>query len=391
MQQDQPSRVGRRLAAIVAADVAGYSRLMGLDEVGTARTLREHRKVTDTLVEKHGGTDLMRAGAMRRRDLLKLISGMAVAWPLAARAQQPSMPVVGVLYSAPMDLLKDETTAFRSGLSDIGYMDGRNVSFEYRTAENQMSRLRELADELVHRRVSVIFSASTAATVLAAKAATNEIPIVFSMGADPVGIGAVASLARPGGNITGITVLAGELIGKRFELLHEIVPSATTIAYLVNTTNPAFSNAALKMRVERAGALGVRLLIVNASNLVEIDQAFAELVADKAGALLVGPDTFFQTQRDRIVGLAARYRLPASYPWLEDANAGGLFSYGADFRDVFHKAGTYVGRILKGEKAGDLPVQQPTKFKLVVNLKTAKDLELVMPPALLARADEVIE
>jgi ABC-type uncharacterized transport system substrate-binding protein len=327
---------------------------------------------------------------MQRREFVKLIGSLA-AWPLAAKAQQPAIPVVGMLYSAPLNLLQDETSAFRTGLVETGFIEGRNVSFEYRTADNQMDRLRELANDLVHRRVSVIFSANIAAAVLAAKAATNEIPIVFSMGADPVGIGAVASLARPGGNITGITVLAGELIGKRFELLHEIVPTAKTIAYLVNTANPAFSEAALKMRTERARALGVRLVIVDASKPADIDRAFASLVAEQAGALLVGPDTFFQTQRERIVTLAARYRVPTSYPWRDDVSAGGLFSYGADFPDVFRRAGTYVGRILKGEKAGDLPVQQPTKFKLAVNLKTAKALGLSVPPLVLARADEVIE
>lgn len=329
--------------------------------------------------------------AMQRRKFVKLIGSVAAAWPLAATAQQPAMPVVGVLYSAPLDLLQDETSAFRAGLAETGYVDGRNVALEYRTADNRMDRLRELANDLVHRRVSVIFSANIAATVLAAKAATTEIPIVFSMGADPVGIGAVASLPKPGGNITGITVLAGELIGKRFELLHEIAPKAKTVAYLVNTANPAFSEAALKMRIERARTLGVRLSIVNASNPADIDRAFASLVAEEAGALLVGPDTLFQAQRDRIVTLAARNRIPASYPWPDDVRAGGLFSYGADFIDVFRKAGTYVGRILKGERAADLPVQQPTKFILAINLKTAKVLGLTVPPSILARADEVIE
>ena len=328
---------------------------------------------------------------MRRRDFITILAGAPAGWPIAGHAQQPTIPVVGILYSAPIGLLRDETSAFRTGLAELGYIEGRNVSFEHRSADNQMDRLRSLADDLVNRRVAVIFSASTAATVLAAKAATNEIPVVFSMGADPVGIGAVASLARPGGNITGITVLAGELIGKRFELLHEIVPTAETVAYLVNPTNPAFSAAALKMRTERARILGFRLLIVNASSPDDIDRAFASLVAEKADAMLVGPDTFFQAQREHIVALAARYRVPASYPWPDDVSAGGLFSYGADFLDVFHKAGTYVGRILKGEKPGDLPVQQPTKFKLTVNLKTAKVLGLAMPPHMLARADEVIE
>ena len=329
---------------------------------------------------------------MKRREFIGLIGGAAVAnWPRATRAQQPVKPVVGILYSAPINGMRDATSAFRAGLAEIGYIDGRNVSFEYRTADNHMDRLRALANDLVHRRVAVIFSASTAATVLAAKAATDTIPIVFSMGADPVGIGAVASLARPGGNITGVTVLAGELIGKRFELLHEIVPTAATVAYLVNTANPAFSEAALKMRADNARAAGLRLLVVDASSPNDIDRAFASLVAENAGALLVGPDTLFQTQRDQIVALAARYRIPASYPWPDDVSAGGLFSYGADFPDVFHKAGTYVGRILKGEKAADLPVQQPTKFRFAVNLKTAKVLGLTVPPHILVRADEVIE
>ena len=204
-------------------------------------------------------------------------------------------------------------------------------------------------------------------------------------------LGTDPSLNRPGGNITGVSYFSNLLFAKRLQLLHEIVPTATTVAYLVNTANPAFSEAALKMRTERARTLGLRLLIVNASSPNGIDRAFTSLVAEKAGALLVGPDTFFQTQREQIVALAARYRVPASYPWPEDVRSGGLFSYGADFLDVFLKAGTYVGRILKGEKAADLPVQQPTKFKLVVNLKTAKVLGLEMPASLVARADEVIE
>ena len=251
---------------------------------------------------------------------------------------------------------------------------------------------RTLADDLVYRRVAVIFSASTAATVLAAKAATNTIPIVFAMGADPVGLGVVSTLARPGGNITGVTVLAGELITKRLELLHEIVPTAATVAYLVNTANPAFSEAALKVRVESAKTkLGLQLLIFDASGSNDIDRAFKSLASKTVSALLVGPDTYFQEQREQIVALAARYGIPASYPWPEDVSAGGLFSYGADFLDVFHKAGSYVGRILNGEKPIDLPVQQPTKFKLVVNLKTAKALGLELPATLVARADEVVE
>ena len=302
------------------------------------------------------------------------------------------MPVVGMLFSTRMDLLKDETSALRKGLLETGYIEGRNLAFQYRTAEDHLDRLPALANDLVSLRVSVIFAASTAAPVLAAKAATSSIPIVFSMGADPVGIGAVASLSRPGGNITGVTVLAGELISKRLQILHEIVPAAKTVAYLVNTANPAFSEAALRTRAENTyRTLGLRLLIVNASSPAEIDHAFSFLRSEQAGALLIGPDTLFQSRREQIVALAARYGVPTAYPWREDISAGGLFSYSADFVDVFHKAGIYVGRILSGEKPADLPVQQPTKFKLSINLRTAKTLGLEMPASLVVRADEVIE
>ena len=329
---------------------------------------------------------------MLRREFIKRMGCAAMAWPLAARAQQAAAPVVGLLYSAKMDILQDETSALRKGLLEKGYIEGQNLTFQYRTAEDRLDRLPALASDLVKQRVDVIFTASTAAPVLAAKAATSSIPIVFSMGADPVGIGAVASLSKPGGNITGITVLAGELISKRLQILHEIVPATKTIAYLVNTANPAFSEAALRTRVEGAQrTLGLRLVIVNASSPTDIDRAFSVLLSEQAGALLVGPDTFFQSQREQIVALAARHAVPAAYPWREDVSAGGLFSYGADFHDVFHKAGMYVGRILSGEKPADLPVQQPTKFILSVNLRTAKALGLEMPVALVARADDVIE
>lgn len=329
---------------------------------------------------------------MRRRDFIGLVGGGAALWPLAARAQPSAVPVVGILYNAPIDVSRDELSAFRAGLAETGYADGRNVAFEMRTAENRLERLQELANDLVRHGVAVIFSANTAATVLAAKAATTSIPIVFAMGADPVGIGAVRSLARPGGNITGITVLFAEVIGKRLELLHEILPGVTTVAYLVNKANPAFSEVALKARVEAANrSLGLRLIIVNASAPDDIDNAIKSVVAERAGALLVGPDSLFQAQREKIVALTARYAIPASYPWPDDVSAGGLFSYGADFSQVFHKAGSYVGRILNGEKPADLPVQQPTTFKLAVNLKTAKALRIEMPASLIARADEVIE
>jgi len=329
---------------------------------------------------------------MLRREFIKGLGCAAMTWPFAAHAQQPTMPVVGMLFSTRMDLLKDETSALRKGLLETGYIEGRNLAFQYRTAEDHLDRLPALANDLVSLRVSVIFAASTAAPVLAAKAATSSIPIVFSMGADPVGIGAVASLSRPGGNITGVTVLAGELISKRLQILHEIVPAAKTVAYLVNTANPAFSEAALRTRAENTyRTLGLRLLIVNASSPAEIDHAFSFLRSEQAGALLIGPDTLFQSRREQIVALAARYGVPTAYPWREDISAGGLFSYSADFVDVFHKAGIYVGRILSGEKPADLPVQQPTKFKLSINLRTAKTLGLEMPASLVVRADEVIE
>ena len=326
---------------------------------------------------------------MRRREFIGLVGSAAAAWPLAARATTRDTSSRNSLQRT------NRWFAGRDGCVPNGLGRDwlhRTVGTYISSIEppDHMDRLPGLANELVHRRVAVIFSASTAATVLAAKAATVEIPIVFSMGADPVGIGAVASLARPGGNITGITVLAGELIGKRFEFLHEIVPTAATVAYLVNTANPAFSEAALKIRTDNARATGLRLLIVNANTPNDIDRGFASLFAENAGALLVGPDTFFQTQREQIVALAARYRIPASYPWPEDVRSGGLFSYGADFLDVFRRAGIYVGRILNGEKAADLPVQQPTKFRLAVN-PTAKVLDLAVPPHILARADEVNE
>jgi len=258
-------------------------------------------------------------------------------------------------------------------------------------AESHLDRLPALADDLVRRRVAVIFSGSNAAPTLAAKAATTTIPIVFFMGADPVELGVVASLAHPGGNITGVTVLAAELFGKRLELLHEIAPNVSKIAYLVNPTNRAFSESLLSEQTEAAHGLGLQLTILNASIPSDIDRAFTVMSEEGLGAMLVGPDTFFQAQRDQIVTLAARYKIPASYSRRADAAAGGLISYGSDFPDAYHRIGVYAGRILGGENPKDLPVQQPTKFKLVVNLKAARQIGIEMPPALITRADEVIE
>jgi len=328
---------------------------------------------------------------MRRRDFITLVSGTAAAWPLAAHTQQAAMPVVGFLYSSTIDSFREFMTAFNTGLAETGYVEGRNVAFEYRMAENHFERLPALADDLVRDRVGVIVTASNVPAVLAAKAATQTVPIVFMMGGDPVEIGLVASLARPGGNVTGITVLSNELMQKRLALLRELVPTTAIIAYLVNPANTAFSNAMLKEQAEAANRLGVRLLILNASNPSDIERAFATLVEQQAGALLVGADTFFVGQRDELVALAARYRIPTSYFRREFIEAGGLISYAATIVEAFRRTGVYVGRILKGEKPRNLPVEQATKFELVINMKTAKALGLTIPPGVLAIADEVIE
>jgi putative tryptophan/tyrosine transport system substrate-binding protein len=281
---------------------------------------------------------------------------------------------------------------FRSGLADFSYVDGRNVAFDYRMAEDHYERLPGLAEDLVRLRVAVIFTAANAASALAAKAATRVIPVVFEMGADPVETGLVASLNRPGSNITGVTNLAGELFQKRLAVLHELVPTATTVAFLVNLTNPAYSPEVIsKWQAEAASELGIRLLVLDASNASDIERSFAKLAERRAGALLVGPEAFFNEQRDQLVALAARYALPTSYPRPEAVEIGGLISYSSDYEEAFRVAGRYVGRILKGEKPADLPIQQPTKFRLAINLKTAKALGLTVSPNLLAIADQVIE
>jgi putative tryptophan/tyrosine transport system substrate-binding protein len=325
---------------------------------------------------------------MRRREFFTALGGAAV-WPFAVRAQQ--MPVIGVLYSGNSEAFRDDFSAFRDGLAETGLVDGQNVAFEFRMAESQLDRLPALADDLVRRRVAVIFSGNNAAPTLAAKAATTTIPIVFFMGADPVDLGVVASLAHPGGNITGVTVLAGELFGKRVELLHGIAPNASKIAYLVNPTNRAFSESLLSQQAEAAHRLGLQLIILNASIPSDIDRAFTFVSEERLGAMLVGPDTFFQAQRDQLVTLAARYKIPVSYPRRDDVTAGGLISYGSDFPDAYRRIGVYVGRILRGENPKNLPVQQPTNFKLVVNLKAARQIGIEIPTALITRADEVIE
>ena len=328
---------------------------------------------------------------MKRREFIMLLGGAAASWPLAARAQQRSMPVIGFLSPTSPNSRAELIAAFHQGLAEVGYVEGRNVAIEYRWAKDQNEQLPFMAADLVQRRVSVIVAIDGTAAALAAKAATSTIPIVFIVGADPVELGLVASLGRPGGNITGVGALAVGTAAKRLQLLHELVPAAAGIAFLRNPTNPYFS--ALETRELQAAAtvLGVRLLLLNASSPHEIEVAFANLVAQRAGAFLLATDPFFMTARDQLVALANRHTVPAIYPFREDAAAGGLVSYGASNRDAFRLVGDYTGRILSGDRPADLPVQQVTRIEMAINLKTANALGLTVPLPLLARADEVIE
>jgi putative tryptophan/tyrosine transport system substrate-binding protein len=326
---------------------------------------------------------------MRRRKFIALLGG-ASAWPLAVRAQQQAMPVIGYMDTASASTTAHLVEAFRRGLSAAGYDDGRNVAIEYRWSEGDYDKLPALAAELVRRQVTVIATINTP-TILAAKAATQTIPIIFGVGVDPIKFGLVASLNHPGGNLTGVTQLNIEMEAKRVQLLHELVPAATSMALLINPTSPAYSEAATESAQSAARILGVRLLVLNASTERGIEAAFVALVEKRAGSLLVTGDSFLVSQRDQIVALAARHSVPALYHRREFTAIGGLMSYGPSLPEVYYQVGDYTGRILKGAKPADLPVQQSTKFELVINAKAAKALGLTFPPSLLAAADEVIE
>ncbi|MEX2036606.1 MAG: ABC transporter substrate-binding protein [Xanthobacteraceae bacterium] len=326
---------------------------------------------------------------MRRRDFITIVGGTAAGWPLAARAQQPAMPVVGFMISGAAATLRQAITAFEDGLKESGYISGQNVMVEYRFAEGHFDRFPAFAAELVRRKVAVLISTSIAGA-RAAKKATTTIPIVFSMGDDPVTTGIVTSLNRPGGNLTGVYQFATGLEGKRLGLLHEMVPKAAALAALIH---PNFASSELQLRdvQEAASRLGVQLAVVRANAENEFETAFASVVRQKAGALLVCASPFFNSRRQQLVVLAARHALPAIYEWRDFAAAGGLMSYGTNLADAFRQAGVYAGRVLEGAKPADLPVVQVTRFEFVINLSTAKALGLEVPPTLSARADEIIE
>jgi putative tryptophan/tyrosine transport system substrate-binding protein len=327
---------------------------------------------------------------MRRRQFIAGLGGIVV-WPRAARAQQPSVPVIGYVSGWSQVDAADYVASFRRGLSDMGYVEGQNVNIEYRWAEGHFDRLPALIADLVRRQVAVIVTANTTASALAAKAATQTIPIVFLLGSNPVDIGLVASLNRPGGNLTGVTDLQTTVVTKRLGILHELVPAAKVIAILVNPTNKVLAEADAREAAAAAAALGLRLLVLNASSPAEIEAGFATLEHERAGGLLTNGDSYFMTQRALLAALAARYEVPTIFTFPENADAGGLMSYGTDMMETTRQIGAYAGRVLKGEKPSDLPVQQTAKLGLVLNLSTAKALHLAFPETLLAIADKVIE
>jgi putative ABC transport system substrate-binding protein len=326
---------------------------------------------------------------MKRREFITLLGG-ATAWPFAARAQQAVMPVIGYLDAAIASERTNVVALFRQGLADAGYVEGQNVTIEFRWADGDYRRLPELAADLVRRKVSVIATPGTGAAAFAAKAATTTIPIVFGVGQDPVKTGLVASLARPGGNATGVNFLTNELVAKRMGLLRELLPGAARVAALINPTD-VISDSIIENVQTAADASGTRLVLLRASTAREIDTAFATMARDRPDALFVAPGTFFNARRVQLIVLAAHHRIPTTYPLRAYAEAGGLMSYGTNQFEMFRQVGFYTGRILKGTKPADLPVVQSTRFEFVINLNTVRALGLDIPPTLLARADEVIE
>jgi len=326
---------------------------------------------------------------MRRREVITLIGG-AASWPIAARAQQAAMPVIGFMHTASADQFTHLVSAFRTGLKEVGYIEGQNVVIEYRWAEGQYDRLPKFAADLVARQVSVLAATGGDLSGRAAKATNTTIPIVFEVGGDPVQLGLVASLNRPGGNLTGTTLLSAELAPKRLELLHDLVPKAINVALLVNPTSPDADAQAKELQAV-APAVGMQVQVFQAGNDSDLDDAFAAMAERNANALVLQADPFFTNRRDRLVSLANRHAIPAMYPFREFATAGGLMTYGADIAEVFRETGVYTGRILRGQSPADLPVLQPTKFDLVLNLKAAKALGITVPLTLQMTANDVIE
>ncbi len=327
---------------------------------------------------------------MKRREFITLVGG-AAAWPLAARAQQPAMPVIGSLSSVSPEGWVERMRGFRQGLHEAGYVEGENVAIDYRWAENQLDRLPGLAADLVRRRVALVFAHGGTAPAIAAKAATTAMPIVFLVPEDPVKLGLVASLSRPGGNLTGVNLIIGELMSKRLALLRELVPGMSRIAVFVNPANPARAEAQAGEAQAAGRAMSLQVRIFNAGTAREISAAFATFADERPDALFVSPDPFFVVRRVQLATLAARHAIPSSFSVRELPEAGALMSYGTNIMDSYRQAGVYAGRILKGAKPADLPVVQSTKFELVINAETARMLGLAVPPSLLAVADEVIE
>jgi putative ABC transport system substrate-binding protein len=328
---------------------------------------------------------------MRRREFITFFGGAAATWPIAARAQQPALPVVAFVSSSSADASVRNAAAFRNGLNETGTLEGQNVTVEYHYLEGQYDRAPALMADLVRRQVAVIATPGSAPASLAAKAATATIPIVFGVGADPVQLGLVASLARPGGNATGINFFSQEVVAKSLRLLHDLVPKAVRIAVLVNPANAATAASTLRDVQQAAPAIGLQIQILNATTIAEIDAAFASLAPERTDALFVAPDAFFTSRRGQFAILTARDRIPAAYTNRDSVAAGGLMSYGTDLADMFRQVGVYTGSILKGAKPADLPVLQSTKFEFAINLQTARALGIEVPPAVLSIADEVIE